>query len=53
MNNVGRSDMLITSESFKGQIMLPFGTDGLGDVEWSLPEESVTTTKYLKLVTTV
>ena len=33
--------------------MLPFGAGGLGDGEWSLPEESVTTTKYLKLVTTV
>ena len=33
--------------------MLPIGASGLGDVEWSLPEESVTTTKYLKLVTTV
>ena len=33
--------------------MLPFGAVGLADVAWSLPEESVTTTKYLKLVTTV
>ena len=33
--------------------MLPFGAGELGDMEWSLPEESVTTTKHLKLVTTV
>ena len=33
--------------------MLPFCAVGLADGEWSLPEESVTTTKYLKLVTTV
>ena len=33
--------------------MLPFGAVGLGVVEWPLPEESVTTTKHLKLVTTV
>ena len=33
--------------------MLPFGVVGLSGVEVSPPEESVTTTKYLKLVTTV
>ena len=33
--------------------MLPSDAVGLDDGEWSLPEESVTTTKYLKLVTTV
>lgn len=33
--------------------MLPFGVVELDGVEWPLPEESVTTTKHLKLVTTV
>ena len=33
--------------------MLPSGTVELDDGEGPLPEESVTTTKYLKLVTTV
>lgn len=33
--------------------MLPFGVVGLGVMEGSPPEESVTTTKHLKLVTTV
>ena len=39
MNNVGRSDMLITSESFKGLIMLPFGAgEPFSPGEGSLPE---------------
>ena len=33
--------------------MLPSDAVGLADGEWWLPEESVTTTKYLKLLTTV
>ena len=44
MNNAGRSEMLITSESFKGQIMLP--SDEPFDTGEPLPVESVTTTKY-------
>ena len=39
MNNVGRSDMLITSESFKGLIMLPSGAgETCSPEEWSFPE---------------